>query len=150
MPRVDPIDTLRQRTSEKWTAYRDDVLPRFVAEMDFSLAPAIKNALRKALDLGDTGYVNTRDSGTAEAFASYADATWGWTPSPTRMRCTTDVSVVIVESLRHLLPLGAGVVITPPVYQPFSYLVPEASGRVVGEVKVDHLDMPRVAFRSGL
>ena len=67
MPRVDPIDTLRQRTSEKWTAYPDDVLPMFVAEMDFSLAPVIKNALRKALDLGDTGYVNTRDSGTAEA-----------------------------------------------------------------------------------
>ena len=131
MPRVDPIDTLRQRTSEKWTAHPDDVLPMFVAEMDFPLAPAIKNALHKALDLGDTGYVNTRDSGTAEAFASYADATWGWTPSPTRMRCTTDVSVVIVESLRHLLPPGAGVVITPPVYPPFYDLVPEGGGSVV-------------------
>src|SRR5699024_8062074 len=48
-----------------------------------------------------------------------------------RMRCTTDVSVVIVESLRHLLPPGAGVVITPPVYPPFYYLVPEGGGSVV-------------------
>jgi|SRR5690625_851107 len=131
MPRVEPIDTLRQRTSEKWTAYPDDVLPMFVAEMDFPLAPAIKNALQEALDLGDTGYVNTRDSGAVEAFASYAGATWGWSPSPTRMRCTTDVSVVIVESLRHLLPPGAGVIITPPVYPPFYDLVPEGGGSVV-------------------
>ena len=65
MPRVEPIETLRQRTSEKWTAYPDDVLPMFVAEMDFPLAPAIKNALREAVDRGDTGYVNTRDNGTA-------------------------------------------------------------------------------------
>ena len=103
----------------------------FVAEMDFPLAPAIKNALQEALDLGDTGYVNTRDSGAVEAFASYAGATWGWSPSPTRMRCTTDVSVVIVESLRHLLPPGAGVIITPPVYPPFYDLVPEGGGSVV-------------------
>ena len=44
---------------------------------------------------------------------------------------TTDVSVVIVESLRRLIPAGGGVVITPPVYPPFFDLVPEAGGTVV-------------------
>lgn len=131
MTQADPIATLRRRTSEKWSAYPDDVLPMFVAEMDFPLAPAIRSALREALDLGDTGYVNTRDSGAAEAFASYADAAWGWAPSPTRMRYTTDVSVVIVESLRRLVPPGDGVVITPPVYAPFYDLVPEGGAEVV-------------------
>lgn len=131
MTQADTIDTLRRRTSEKWSAYPTDVLPMFVAEMDFPLAPAIKSALQEALDLGDTGYVNTRDSGAAEAFASYADAAWGWAPPPTRMRYTTDVSVVIVESLRRLVPPGGGIVITPPVYPPFYDLVPEGGGSVV-------------------
>ena len=35
------------------------------------------------------------------------------------MGVTTDVSVVIVEALRRLIPAGAGVIITPPVYPPF-------------------------------
>jgi cystathionine beta-lyase len=47
------------------------------------------------------------------------------------MGVTTDVSVVIVESLRRLNPAGAGVVITPPVYPPFFDLVREAGGAVV-------------------
>ncbi len=30
----------------------------FVAEMDFPLAPEVKDALQEALDIGETGYVN--------------------------------------------------------------------------------------------
>jgi cystathionine beta-lyase len=58
-------------------------------------------------------------------------APWGWSPQVHRMGVTTDVSVVIVESLRRLIPAGAGVIITPPVYPPFFALVPEAGGAVV-------------------
>lgn len=49
------------------------------------------------------------------------------------MGITTDVSVVIVESLRRLTTPGDAVVITPPVYPPFFDLIPEAGG-VVTEV----------------
>lgn len=131
MTLADPMATLRRRTSEKWTIYPADVLPMFVAEMDFPLAPAIKAALSEALDRGDTGYINPRDAGAAEAFASFATDRWGWSPDPRRMGYTTDVSVVIVESLRRLIEPGDGVVITPPVYPPFFDLVPEAGGTVV-------------------
>lgn len=131
MVQAETIATLRRRTSEKWSAYPADVLPMFVAEMDFPLAPAIKDSLQRALELGDTGYVNARDSGAAEAFAAYAAQTWGWSPSPARMSYTTDVSVVIVESLRRLISPGDGVIITPPVYPPFYELVPEGGGSVV-------------------
>lgn len=129
--RAEPLDVLRRRTSEKWTAHPPDVLPMFVAEMDFGLAPAITAALHEAVTTGDTGYVNPHDLRAAEAFADYAAGAWGWSPSPARMAYTTDVSVVIVESLRRLIAPGDGVVITPPVYPPFFDLVPEAGGRVV-------------------
>ena len=39
--RTEPLDRLRRRTSEKWGAHPSDVLPMFVAEMDYPLAPAI-------------------------------------------------------------------------------------------------------------
>ncbi|WP_188668539.1 MalY/PatB family protein [Tersicoccus solisilvae] len=137
--RADPMNVLRRRTSEKWRTYPDDVLPMFVAEMDFPLAPAITAALREAIEVGDTGYVAPHDTGAADAFARYAAQTWDWSPSPERIGYTTDVSVVIVESLRRLIAPGDGVVITPPVYPPFSALIPEAGGTVV---EVPLLDRP--------
>lgn len=129
--RAEPLDRLRRRTSEKWGAHPADVLPMFVAEMDYPLAPAITAALREAIERGDTGYVNPRDRRPAEAFAAFATDAWGWSPDPGTMVTTTDVSVVIVETLRRLAASGDGVIITPPVYPPFFDLVPEAGARVV-------------------
>ena len=131
MGRAEPMAVLRRRTSAKWTMHPDVVLPMFIAETDFALAPAIEAALREAVELGDTGYLNPNDQRAAAAFASFAEDTWGWSPSPDRMAYTTDVSVVIVESLRRLVRPGDGVVITPPVYPPFYDLIPEAGGTVV-------------------
>ncbi len=137
MTQADPLDVLRTRTSEKWTAFPDDVLPLFVAEMDYPLAPPITAALHAAVDRSDSGYVPVAGNGVKEAFASFAADTWGWSPDPARMGLATDVSVVIVESLRRLVAPGEGVVITPPVYPPFFELVPEAGGRVVEVPLVD-------------
>lgn len=128
---AEPLDALRRRTSEKWSTHGADVLPMFVAEMDYPLAPAIRAALVEAVERGDTGYVNPQRSDAQEAFAAYAEGEWGWAPSVERMGMTTDVSVVIVESLRRLTRPGDGVIITPPVYPPFFDLVPEAGASVV-------------------
>ncbi|GMA90296.1 MalY/PatB family protein [Homoserinibacter gongjuensis] len=128
---ADPLDLLRTRTSEKWRAYPADVLPMFVAEMDYPLAPQIADALRAAIDRSDTGYVDPRDPAPREAFAAFARDSWGWSPDPERMGITTDVSVVIVETLSRLAAPGDGVIITPPVYPPFFDLIPEAGARVV-------------------
>src|ERR1700722_8772173 len=128
---ADPLASLRRRSSEKWGRYPADVLPMFVAEMDFPLAPEIRVALREAIEAGDTGYVNPHDTSAAAAFASFAQDSWGWSPQVHRMGVTADVSVVVVESLRRLIPAGGGVIITPPVYPPFFAFVPEAGGTVV-------------------
>nr|BFE75028.1 hypothetical protein GCM10020092_083290 [Actinoplanes digitatis] len=53
---VDPLETLRGRRSAKWRTYPDDVLPLFVAEMDYPLAPPVAAALHAAVDASDTGY----------------------------------------------------------------------------------------------
>jgi len=136
------MSVLRQRTSGKWRAYSPDVLPMFVAEMDYPLAPAIRAALHAAIERGDSGYANPYDPGAKEAFASFARDTWGWAPDPSRMSMTTDVSVVIVESLRRLIAPGEPVIITPPIYPPFYDLIPEAGG-TVAEVALtqDGLDL---------
>ena len=127
-----PLDRLRERTSEKWREYPADVLPLFVAESDFPLAPAVTAALRRAVELGDTGYTASRTP-LAAAYAGFAQRRFGWQVDPARIRSTADVSLGIVEILRRVTRPGDRVVITPPVYPPFYELVEEA-GAVVERV----------------
>ena len=124
-----PIERLRERTSTKWRAYPADVLPLFVAETDFPLAPAITARLRAAVEIGDTGYTPPKP-GIAEAYAGFARRRYGWEIDPAHVRSTGDVVMGLVEILRATISLGDRVVITPPVYPPFYDLIPEAGGVV--------------------
>lgn len=153
--RALPLAELRARTSEKWREYPADVLPLFVAETDFPLAPTISSALRRAVDRGDTGYVASRTP-LASTYSDFALRRFGWQPDPARMRSTADVSMGIVEILRRVTRPGERVVVTPPVYPPFYDLVSEA-GAEVERVPLRHtgssweldLDGIRAAFESG-
>ncbi|NEN04437.1 aminotransferase class I/II-fold pyridoxal phosphate-dependent enzyme [Diaminobutyricibacter tongyongensis] len=133
---AESLSELRQRTSEKWRTFPPDVLPLFVAEMDYPLAEPIADALIAAVKRSDTGYIGPGDE-LQRAFCSFAGRHWGWSVQPGQVTTTTDVSVVIVEALRLVIRPGDGVVINPPVYPPFFDLVPEAGGRIVEVPLVD-------------
>lgn len=124
-----PLHELRKRRSAKWRSYPDDVIPLFVAETDYPLAPAIRAALEAAVARGDTGYTPA-DPGVVGAYAAFSARRLGWEPDPARMRITGDVIMGTVEILRRVIAPGDGVVITPPVYPPFFEAVPEAGGVV--------------------
>lgn len=130
--RALPLKQLRERTSEKWREYPADVLPLFVAETDFPLAPGITRTLERAVAAGDTGYVASRTP-LAAAYSEFARRRFGWTPDPARMRSTADVSMGIVEILRRVTAPGDRVIVMPPVYPPFYDLVEEA-GAIVERV----------------
>ncbi len=122
--RVEPIEVLRRRRSEKWRTYPGDVLPLFVAEMDVPLAPVVAGALRAAVDLSDTGYAS--GDGFGGALAGFAARHWGWQVDPARVHAVADVGVGVVELLRVLAGPGDTVLISPPVYPPFFQWAPEA------------------------
>lgn len=124
-----PLEALRRRTSTKWRTYPDDVIPMFVAETDFALAEPITVALSRAVADGDTGYTPA-DPGLREAFAGFARRRFGWEVDPAFLRTTCDVMMGVVELLRATIRPGDRVVITSPVYPPFSMCIPEAGGVV--------------------
>jgi cystathionine beta-lyase len=155
--------TLRQlqhRTSMKWRAHPPDVLPLWVAEMDVPLADPVARELRRAVDLGDTGY--PRGSVYAEAFTGFAARRWGWDVSATATAIVPDVMLGIVEVLRLVTERGDTVVVNPPVYPPFYAFVAHDGRRVVeaplggrGRVDLQRLEeaftrarrsSPRVAY----
>jgi cystathionine beta-lyase len=137
------LDKLRRRKSFKWKAYPDDVLPSFVAEMDFDIAEPIKDAVRAALADGDCGYSHKGELG--EAFASFAAARLGWRPDPDLVFAVPDVMTGITEAMMALTPPGSRVVITPPVYPPFFFRLTPMQRRLQG---LEH-SRPEVRRRRG-
>jgi cystathionine beta-lyase len=119
---INPLEQLtlaqlRQRTSMKWQTYPASVLPLWVAEMDVPLAEPIADALRRAVDRGDTGYARARPY--LEAFSGFASRRWEWDTASCGMALVPDVMLGIVEVLRLLTERGDTVVVSSPVYPPF-------------------------------
>jgi cystathionine beta-lyase len=124
------LPQLRLRTSLKWRAHPDDVLPLWVAEMDVNLAPTVAEALRRAIDAGDTGY----PCGTAfaEAVSEFASRRWQWHDLDVgRTAIVPDVMLGVVETLRLVTDRGDAVVVNSPVYAPFYAFVAHDGRRVI-------------------
>src|SRR6266702_8045256 len=111
--------------------------PAFVAEMDFDLAEPIVEAVRAAMSIGACGYGHKGELG--EAFAAFAAKRLRWSPDPARVFAIPDVMTGIAEVIQAITPPGSGIVITPPVYQPFFYRLRLAGRRVVeAPLRRDH------------
>jgi cystathionine beta-lyase len=75
---------LRARRGEKWQLYGPDVLPAWVAEMDFDLPPPVRRVVEEALAVDDLGYPLERPEALREAFAARMAARSGWAIDPAR------------------------------------------------------------------
>jgi cystathionine beta-lyase len=127
---VAPLAELRRRTSVKWRNHPEDVLPLFVAEMDYDLAPPVAAALHAAISRSDTGYSPVSGE-LGKTYGSFAARHWGWEVDPDRVISVTDVGVGVIEVLRTRVRPGDVVAISPPVYPPFFDWAPEASARLL-------------------
>ncbi len=127
----DALDeaALRKRRSAKWSYYPDDVLPAWIAEMDFPLAEPITRALHEAVDVGDTGYAATLDIGPI--VAGWMKARWSASVSAGDVHLAPDVVTAITEVLRIATEVGDPVLIEPPVYPPFAGTILALGRRVV-------------------
>lgn len=134
-PRLDPtltelsLERLRRRRSAKWSRYGPDVLPAWVAEMDFPLAPPLKRALQEAIELDDCGYGNPEELGAA--FAEFAASRHGWEVDPGAVSPSSDVVGALTAVLKEIAEPGDRVVIDTPVYHPFFAVVEEAGCELV-------------------
>lgn len=115
----DRLDNFANRSSSKWRRFPEDVLPMHVAEMDFEVAPEIRQVLIDLIANSDIGYLGPFPE-LAPAFQHYAKTTWGWEFDPTHIRFATDVGVAATEILRVLTKPSDRVLLNSPVYTNFS------------------------------
>ena len=142
------LDDLRTRTSTKWRHHPADVLPLWVAEMDTPLAPAVADAVRGAVERGDTGYAVGETY--VAALTEFAGSRWGWSLEADHAVLVPDVMLGVTEMLKLLTSAGDAVVVNPPVYPPFYGFLSHLGRRVVeAPLGADHridLDVLADAF----
>ncbi len=120
------LEWLRERPGKKWSAVDADVLPAWVADMDFPAPPPVRRALHALVEGADLGYPSWGD-GTPlrEAFADRMHARFGWSPDPARVREIDDIIGGLQLTLRLAgVDGGAGagdglVAVHTPCYPPF-------------------------------
>jgi cystathionine beta-lyase len=114
--------------------FAPEVLPTFVAEMDYPVAAPVRRALHAMVAAGDLGYpaLEVTYRRLPEAFAGWAAANLGWWPDPADVLVLADVMVGVELALRVGTAPGDGVVVNTPVYPPFLAAVAD-SGRTLVE-----------------
>lgn len=114
-----PLDWLRTKRGVKWQRPGPDVLPAWVADMDFAVAPVVRSAIVAALDRGDLGYPDWPEHPLAELFATRMAHRYNWSPDPAHVRGITDLiqAVQIVLTLRN--EPRPTVIAHTPNYRPF-------------------------------
>jgi cystathionine beta-lyase len=131
-------DEMQGRTGAKWRMHPPDILPSFVAEMDFKVAPAIQDAIRDFVDRQDYGYGQLTDPNRlAEAFASWMQIRHGWQPDPAPTIALTDVVQGLVATISAFSEKGDGVIAQTPVYPPFLKTIEWAGRRLVDNPMLD-------------
>lgn len=131
-------DELKARTGAKWRMHPPEVLPAFVAEMDFKVAPAIQEVIRDYVDRQDYGYGNFSDLQLLyEAFAAWMSRRHGWQPDPATTIATSDVVQALVACLEAFSVRDDGVIAQTPVYPPFLMSIQWTGRRLVDNPLVD-------------
>lgn len=108
-----------------------EVIPLWVADMDFAVAPCIERALRQRLDHPVYGY-GIRPKSWFEAVCGWVWRRNGWETQPEWIGFVPGVVPGFVLAIRALSDEGDGVVIQPPVYPPFAQTI-RANGRRIVE-----------------
>ena len=103
-------DELRRAMILKWGSVDPDVLPAWVAEMDYATAPPVLDAIRRAVEDGVLGYPPFEGGGgpLGEAYAGFARRHYGQDVDPEQVLPTVDVTAGVRVALDVLSDDGAG------------------------------------------
>ena len=111
--RIDRLGT----GSSKWSKYRPDVLPMWVADMDFAAAPEIMAALRQRLEHPVLGYSVARDALREQVVGDMAGK-YGWSITPEDIVFLPGIEAGFNMALKAMLTPGDGVLVQTPMYRP--------------------------------
>ena len=114
----DRLVDRRHTDSSKWQKYGPDVLPLWVADMDFQSPEPVIRALRERVEHGVFGYLAIEQPEFHELFADRLLKRYGWRVSPDAVVLIPGVIPGFNVAGRILAMPGDGLVLQTPVYPP--------------------------------
>lgn len=145
VPDLDALtpQVLRARRTVKWTRFPPDILPMFVAEMDYPTAAPIMAALHEWVDKETFGYpMGAQVTGLADATAGFMARRFGWQVDPADVTDVPDVMRGVLVGLELFSEPGDRVIIPTPVYLPFFEVCDFARREQVRVPLVEHAGIP--------
>ena len=155
----DTIISRRGTNSYKWDSLPadKDILPLWVADMDFRTAPAITEALTRRVAHGIFGYVRVPDE-YYTAVTRWFERRHHWAFRKEWMLYTSGVVPAVSAVIKALTEPGDGVVVQTPVYNCFFSSIRNNGCRVVtnpliyedGTYHIDFDDLERKVKEPGV
>ncbi|MEK5338414.1 MULTISPECIES: MalY/PatB family protein [Heyndrickxia] len=135
----DTVIERKNTASVKWEQVKqvfgeEDVLPMWVADMDFNPPHEVAEAIKKRVEHEILGYAFVPDS-TAEAIQAWLKKRHNWDIPPAWIAYCTGIVPAISTAIQAFTEPGDKVLLMSPVYHPFFHMV-EKNGRVVANAQL--------------
>ncbi len=127
----------RSSDSVKWRLYDKDVLPMWVADMDFTSPEPVIRALRDRVDHGIFGY-GREPSELRPVIVDRLQRLYGWEVAPEALVFVPGVVTGFNQAAHAVTSPGDGVLVQTPVYFPMLY-TPGNVGCTLDEMELTRL-----------
>jgi len=114
----DTIINRHETNSLKWDMYSDDVLPLWVADMDFPAPPAVLAAMQTRLSHPVFGYAN-HDTEVLDIICSWLQRRHGWQIAAEQILLMPGVVTGVNWAAKTFGEANRAMLIQTPVYPPF-------------------------------
>ena len=114
---------------------RDDLMPLWVADMDFATPPFIMEAMRRRLDHEVIGYT-VRTPQWASSIVAWQQSRYGWDIQSEWLNFVPGIVPGIAFVISCFTEPGDAILIQPPVYHPYIH-VPTNLGRTLRRNRLD-------------
>lgn len=143
----DEINNRRGSGSVKWDEEAPDVLPMWVADMDFRTAPCIIDALKRRVEHGIFGYTYVMPE-YYEALTSWFRRRHSWEIDPEDVIYTSGVVPAISAIIKGMLRPGDGIIVQSPAYNCFFSSIRNNGCRLVEAPLTYHPDGYTIDFEE--
>lgn len=128
-------------TDIKWNFFKKDILPMWVADMDFPAPKPILDALHKQLDHGVLGYEWANGTQLPQVVAKRMERLYKWKVQPEAVLAVTGIVSGYSVAVRAFEASKKGVAIQTPVYNEFH--------EVKNNIGIPQIDIPFVKKVKG-
>src|SRR5262249_21861335 len=124
------IARLRARRTNKWHKFPPDVVPAWVADRDFGVAPSIPAAVARLTRDQEFGYA-ARDGVLAAAFVRRMERRFGWHTDPADTIAIGDLVQATFSSVMAFSEPGDAILLQLPSYPPFMRAIEDTGRRLI-------------------